>query len=178
MKTTLKQSLIRSVVALGSCLALAQATQAAPRFQGVLTIGINGGIMAMGMGMGSSLGSDTMVMLMGTTSVAVSAGDFAVMGIRRGDAVTLSSTMLMPGSTESALMVSSASDWMWMGMGPETFSSTGPNNLRVTTAGMTMGGGYPMTAATLTADFFTDQKGVIHGLLTLTAGSGENDDTQ
>lgn len=60
--------------------------------------------------------------------------------------------------------------WSWMetDMAP-TFSSTGPDNLQITIAGMTSGGGYAPRAATLTLDFFIDANGVLQNFITLIA---------
>ncbi len=178
MKKITKFTLIRSLVVLGSCLALSQVSQAAPKFHGTLTISIRGPIMAGDMAMGGmdmGLGNDDMLMVMGTESVALSTGDFAVLGVRRGAAV-MGPSMFMNGMLSMEMvMISSAPDWMWMNTGPDTFSSTGPGSLHITTKGMTMGGKYPMTEATLTGDFFTDVNGVVKGSLTLTAGSEDGD---
>ena len=168
MKTTVKLSVIRSFIVLASCLALSQVAQAKPRFHGTLTARINDGIMTMG---GGTLGSSFMVMLMGTGTETVthSDGDFAVLGVKRGDAVMLDGGMLMPGMSEPGFTISSVPGWMLMDTGPATFSSTGPGNLQITAMGMTMGGGYPMTDAMLTFDFFTYEDGVVSGSLTLSA---------
>src|SRR5690349_13549760 len=100
MKKTTKVTLIRSLVVLGSCLALSQVAQAAPKFHGTLRISISGpimaGVMAMG-GMDMGLGNDDMLMVMGTESVALSTGDFAVIGVRRGASV-MAPTMFMNGA--------------------------------------------------------------------------------
>src|SRR5262245_50676331 len=127
MKKTTKLTLVRSLVLLGSCLAFSQVAQANPRFHGTLTASINDSIGIMTMG-----GMD-MVMLMGfgTETVTHSDGDFAVLGIKRGDTVTLDGSMpgmmmmimLMPGMSEPGFTVSSVPGWMSMGMGPATFSS-------------------------------------------------------
>jgi len=169
MKKTVKLTLIRSFIVLASCLALCQVAQAKPRFHGTLTASINDGIMMMG----------DMVMLMGfgTETVTHSDGDFAVLGVKRGDTVTLDGSMsgmmmmwmLMPDMGEPGFTISSVSGWMLMGTGPATSSSTGPGNLQISAMGMTMGGGYPMTDAMLAFDFSTDKDGVVRGSLTVSA---------
>jgi hypothetical protein len=172
MKTTVKLSVIRSLIVLASCLALSQVVQAKPKFHGTLTASINDSIMVMG----------DMVMLMGfgTETITHSDGDFAVLGVKRGDTVTLDGsmpgmmmmTMLMPGMGAPGLpgfTISSVPGWMLMGIGPATFSSSGLGDLQITATGMTMVGGYPMTDATLTFAFFTDEDGSVRGSITLTA---------
>ena len=169
MKTTVKLSVIRSFIVLASCLALGQVAQAKPGFHGTLTASIDDGIMIMG----------DMVMLMGFGSETVTHadGDCAVLGVKRGDTVTLDGsmpgmmmmTMLMPGWGEPGFTISSVPGWMLMDTGPATFSSTGPDNLQITALGMTMGGDYPMTDATLIFDFSTDEDGVVRGSITLIA---------
>ena len=99
MKKTTKLTLVRSLVLLGSCLAFSQVAQAVPKFLGTLTISFSG--MPMFMGMGGGLGSSSMLMLMGSESVAQSSGDFAVLGARRGDAV-LGPPMIMAGMSMGA----------------------------------------------------------------------------
>jgi hypothetical protein len=168
MKKTTKLTLIRSLVVLGSCLALSQVAQAAPKFHGTLTMNFSG--MTMYMGMGGDLGSASMLMLMGGETVTHSDGDFAVLGVRRGNAAN-GPMMIMEGMSMGAeVSIPSVPGWSWMesDMGP-TFSSTGPDNLHITIMGMTSGGGYAPTAATLTLDFFIDQAGMLENFLTLTA---------
>jgi hypothetical protein len=179
MKTTVKLSVIRSVILLASCLALSQLAQAEPRFHGSLRARIDDGIMLMG-------DPDPMVMLMGadTETITHSDGDFAALGVKRGDTVTFDGgmpgmmmmIMLMPGWSDPGFTISSVPGWMWMGTGPATFSSNGPGNLKVTATGMTMGGGFPMIDTVLTFHFSTDEDGVVRGSLTLTASSEQEDD--
>ena len=168
MKTTIKLSLIRSVVALGSCLALCQVAQAAPKFHGTLTMNFNG--MTMYGGMEPGLGNASMVMfMMGGESVTQYTGDFAVLGAKRGEAV-MGPDMIMAGMSMGASLSIPSLGWSWVesDMGP-TFSSTGPDNLQITITGMTSGGVYAPTTATLTLDFFIDQNGMLQNVLTLTA---------
>ena len=64
----------------------------------------------------------------------------------------------------------SVSGWSWMETDTSpTFSSTGPDNLQITITGMTSGGGYAPTLATLTLDFFIDENGVLQNSLPLIA---------
>ena len=84
--------------------------------------------------------------------------------------------MLMPGMNAPGFTIPSVPGWMLMGTGPATFSSSGPGNLQITEMEMTMGGGYPMTDATLTFDFFTDEDGVVRGSLTLSASPEKKGD--
>jgi len=167
MKRIVKLSTIPSLLAAAGCLALPHAAHAQP-LNGTLTIDVGGDVMAMG---GASLGSDSMLMLMGSPTVTGSTGGFIPMGVMVGDSVTLSSTMFMPASVEGMLMESSVPSWMFMGMGPEMFSSTGPNNLQFMETGMTMGGGYDVGAAELTGVFTESPNGAINGTLTVSAGS-------
>ena len=178
MKKTTKLTLVRSLVVLGSCLAFSPVAQAAPKFHGNLTMNFNGMLMYMDMGMDFSIGDASMLMfMMGDFTVTHSDGDFAVLRVRSGDLVN-GPMMIMEGMSMGAMVsIPSVLGWSWMetDMGP-TFSSTGPDNLHITTTGMAMGGKYAMTDATLTGDFFTDADGVMQGSLTLTAGSqGEAD---
>src|SRR5215470_5375240 len=104
------------------------------------TLTMNFNGMTMFMGMGGDLGSSSMVMIME--------------GMSMGAEVSIPS---VPG-------------WSWTesDMGP-TFSSTGPDNLQITITGMTSGGGYAPTVATLTLDFFIDENGVFQNSITLIA---------
>jgi len=168
MKRTIKFNLIRSLVVLGSCLGLCQVAQAAPKFHGTLTMNFNG--MVMYGGMGPDLGDASMLMLMmGGDTVTHSDGNFAALRVRSGDAVN-GPMMIMQGMSMGAEVTIPSVDWSWMesDMGP-SFSSTGPNNLHITLTGMTMGGGYAPTTATLTLDLFIDENGIIQNVLTLNA---------
>ena len=174
MKTTVKLSVIRSLVLLASCLALSQVAQAEPKFHGTLTARINDSITIMG--------DMVMTMGFGTETVTHADGDFAVLGVKRGDTVTLDGSMpgmmmmmmLMPGMGAPGLpgfSISSVPGWMLMDIGPANFSSSGLGDLQITATGMTMGGGYPMADATLTFDFVTNEDGSVRGWLTLTASA-------
>src|SRR5215472_97459 len=107
MKTTTKLTLVHSLVVLGSCLAFSPVAQAVPKFHGTLTASINDSIMLMG--------DMVMTMGFGTETVTHSDGDFAVLGVKRGDTVTLDGsmpgmvmmTMLMPGMGEPGFTISS-----------------------------------------------------------------------
>jgi hypothetical protein len=112
-----------------------------------------------------------MLMLMGSQSVAQSWGDFAVLGVRRGNAVLgPSPTMIMEGMSMGAeVSFPSVPGWSWTETDASpTFSSTGPDNLQITITGMTSGGGYAPAVATLTLDFFIDANG-LHNSITLIA---------
>ena len=172
MKTTTKLTLLHSLVVLGSCLAFSPVAQAVPKFHGNLTISFSGMTMFMG---GADLGSSSMVMFMtmmgmGGDTVTHSDGDFAVLRVRSGDLVN-GPMMIMEGMSMGA-EVSFPSvpgcSWTESDNGP-TFSSTGPDNLQITITGMTKGGGYAPTAATLTLDFFIDENGVFQNSITLIA---------
>jgi hypothetical protein len=79
--------------------------------------------------------------------------------------------MIMEGMSMGAeVSIPSVPGWSWMetDMGP-TFSSTGPDNLQITITGMTSGGGYAPTQATLTLEFFIDQNGMLQNSITLIA---------
>ena len=169
MKDTTRLTLVHSLVVLGSCLAFSPVAQAAPKFHGNLTMNFNG--MFMYMGMDSNIGDASMLMfMMGGDTVTHSDGDFAVLGVKRGNVVN-GPMMIMEGMSMGAeVSIPSVSDWSWTetDMAP-TFSSTGPDNLQVTITGMTSGGGYAPTVATLTLDFFTDENGVIQNSITLIA---------
>jgi len=150
-------------------LAFSPVAQAVPKFHGTLTMNFNG--MIMFMGMGGDLGSSSMVMLMmGSDTVTHSDGDFAVLRVRSGDLVN-GEMMIMEGMSMGAeVSIPSVPGWSWTesDMGP-TFSSTGPDNLQITITGMTSGGGYAPTVATLTLDFFIDENGVLQNSITLIA---------
>jgi hypothetical protein len=127
------------------------------------------------MGMGGDLGSSSMVMFMtmmgmGGDTVTHSDGDFAVLGVRKGDLVN-GPMMIMEGMSMGAeVSFPSVPGWSWMesDMGP-TFSSTGPDDLQITITGMTSGRGYAPTAAMLTLEFFIDENGAFQESITLTA---------
>ena len=169
MKQKTKFTLVHSLVVLGSCLAFSPVAQAVPKFHGTLTMNFNG--MTMYMGMGGDLGSSSMLMLMmGSDIVTHSDGDFAALGVKRGNLVN-GQMMIMEGMSMGAeVSIPSVPDWSWTetDMGP-TFSSTGPDNLQITIRGMTGGGGYAPTLATLTLDFFIDEDGVLQNFITLIA---------
>ena len=168
MKKTTKLTLVHSLVVLGSCLVFSTVAQAAPKFHGTLTMNFSG--MTMYMGMGGDLGSSSMLMLMGSESVTHSDGDFAVLGVKRGNLVN-GPMMIMEGMSMGA-EVSFPSvpgcSWTETDTSP-TFISTGPDNLLITITGMTSGGGYAPTVATLTLDFFIDANGVLQNSITLIA---------
>src|SRR5215471_4953065 len=168
MKKTTKLTLVRSLVVLGSCLAFSQVAQAVPKFRGNLTISFSG--MTMYMGMGGGLGSSSMLMLMGSESVTHSDGDFAVLKVKRGDAL-LGPPMIMAGMSMGVMVsLPSVPGWSWTESDTSpTFNSTGPDNLQITITGMTRGGGYAPTVATLTLDFFIDENGVLQNSITLIA---------
>ena len=173
MKKTTKLTLVRSLVVLGSCLAFSQVAQAVPKFHGNLTMNFNG--MTMFMGMGGDLGSSSMVMFMtmmgmGGDTVTHSDGDFAVLGVKRGNLVN-GPMMIMEGMSMGAMVsIPSVPGWSWMesDMGP-TFSSAGPDNLQITITGMTSGGGYAPAEAMLTLEFFMDENGMLQNSITLIA---------
>jgi hypothetical protein len=171
MKKTTKLTLVRSLVVLGSCLAFSHVAQAAPRFLGTLRISFDGMIMYMG---GTDLGSSSMVMFMtmmgmGNETVTHSDGDFAVLGVRSGALVNGPMTFMeMPMGVTVSIPFVRGWSWTETDTGP-TFSSTGPDNLRITFTGMTRGGGYAPTVATLTADFFKDENGFLKNSITLIA---------
>jgi len=177
MKTTTKLTLVHSMVVLGSCLAFSPVAQAVPKFHGTLTSTFSG--MTMYGGMEPGLGNATFVMMMsmggmggmgGGESVTHYDGDFAVLGVKRGGAV-LGPTMIMAGMSMGATVsIPSVPGWSWMETeAAPTFSSTGPDNLQITMTGMTSGGRYAPTEATLTLEFFIDQNGVLQNSITLTA---------
>jgi hypothetical protein len=168
MKTTTKLTLFHSLVVLGSCLAFSPVAQAVPKFHGHLTIGFSG--MTMAMGMGGDLGSSSMLMLMGSETVTHSDGDFAVLGVKRGDAV-MGPSMIMEGMSMGAdVSFPSRPGWSWTESdNSPTFSSTGPDNLQITITGMTSGKGYAPTQATLTLEFFIDENGALQNSITLVA---------
>jgi len=169
MKTTTKLTLVHSLVVLGSCLAFSQVAQAVPKFHGTFTISFSGmtmyGVTRPGLGNASFL-----MLMMGSESVAHSDGDFAVMGAKRGDTV-LGPTMIMAGMSMGArVSIPSVPGWSWTESDASpTFSSTGPDHLQITITGMTRGGGYAPTVATLTLDFFIDENGVLQNSITLIA---------
>jgi hypothetical protein len=173
MKKTTKLTLVRSLVVLGSCLAFSPVAQAVPKFHGNLTINFSG--MTMFMGMGGDLGSSSMVMFMtmmgmGGDTVTHSDGDFAVLGVKRGNLVN-GPMMIMEGMSMGAMVsIPSVPGWSWMesDMGP-TFSSAGPDNLQITITGMTSGGGYAPAEAMLTLEFFMDENGMLQNSITLIA---------
>src|SRR5690349_18890271 len=111
MKKTTQFTFIRSLVVLGTCLALSQVAQAVPKFHGTLTMNFSGMTMFMGMG---DLGSSTMVMLMmGGETVTHSDGDFAVLGVRSGDLVN-GPMMVMEGMSMGAeVSIPSVPGWSW-----------------------------------------------------------------
>jgi hypothetical protein len=124
------------------------------------------------------MGDMVMLMGFGTETVTHCDGDFAVLGVKRGDTVTLAESMpgmmmmimWMPGMGEPGFTISSIPGWSWTESdnGP-TFSSSGLSDLQMTETGMTMGGSYPMADATLTFAFVTEEDGSVRGALTLTA---------
>ena len=141
-------TLVRSLVVLGSCLAFSQVAQAVPKFHGNLTISFSGMTMFMG---GADLGSSSMVMfMMGNETVTHSDGDFAVLGVKRGNSVNVP-MMIMEGMSMGAeVSIPSVPGWSWMETdAAPTFSSTGLDNLQITMTGMTSGGGYAPAVATL-----------------------------
>jgi len=169
MKKLTKFTLIRSLVLVGSCLAFSPVAQAVPKFHGNLTMNFSG--MLMYMGMDFNIGDASMLMfMMGDYTVTHSDGDFAVLGVKRGNSVN-GPMMIMEGmSMDAEVSIPSVPGWSWTetDMAP-TFSSTGPDNLQITITGMTSGGRYAPTVATLTLDFSTDENGVIQNSITLIA---------
>jgi len=174
MKTTTKLTLVHSLVVLGSCLAFSPVAQAVPKFHGTLTSTFSG--MTMYGGMEPGLGDATFVMMTsmgamgGGESVTHYDGDFAVFGVKRGDAV-LGPTMIMADMSMGATVsIPSVPGWSWMETdAAPTFRSTGPDNLQITMTGMTSGGGYAPAVATLTLEFFIDQNGMLQNSITLIA---------
>src|SRR5215470_13045947 len=115
MKKPTKLTLVRSLGLLGSCLAFSQVAQAVPKFLGTLTISFDGMIMYMG---GADLGSSSMVMFMtmmgmGNETVTHSDGDFAVLGVRRGDLVN-GPMMFMEMPMGATVSFPSVPGWSWM----------------------------------------------------------------
>src|SRR5215831_6194443 len=176
MKTTTKLTLVHSLVVLGSCLAFSPVAQAVPKFHGTLTSTFSG--MIMYGGTGPVIGDATFVMMMsmgmggmgGGESVTHSDGDFAVLRVRSGDSVN-GPMMIMEGMSMGAeVSIPSVPGWSWMETdAAPTFSSTGPENLQITITGMTSGGGYAPTVATLTLEFFIDRNGMLQNSITLIA---------
>ena len=171
MKKTTKLTLVHTLVVLGSCLAFSPVAQAVPKFHGNLTFSFDGMIMYWG---GEDLGSSSMVMFMtkmgmGKETVTHSDGDFAVLGVRSGTLVN-GPMMFMEMPMGATVSFPSVPGWSWTESenGP-TFSSTGPDNLQITSTGMTSGGGYEPVAATLTANFFIDENGFLQNSITLIA---------
>jgi hypothetical protein len=175
MKNINQWNLIPSLVVIGSCLAASPVAKArplpgsnpAPKFHGSLTVTVEGGIMAMG---GASLGTASMLMLPANAEFVTGASDdFASFRFERGDTVSFSSTMLMPG-TQEMLMFPDAPELM-VTTGGETFTSVGPNVLHVEAQATVMDMSDPNFGASggvLMGDFYSEEDGTVRGTFTVT----------